>query len=73
MTSLLAHPSPKGYLIVSGSADGVLRTWDARTGTMIREHLGHQGPINSAALGMAGDVVLSAGDDGLCLVFTTTE
>jgi ribosome assembly protein SQT1 len=73
VTSLLAHPSPKGYLLVSGSADKTLRTWDARTGTLVREHKGHRGPILGAALGLNGDVVISAGDDGVCLVFTTTE
>lgn len=73
MTSLLAHPSPKGYLLVSGSADRTLRTWDTRTGTLVREHKGHQGPILGAALGLKGDVIISAGDYGVCLVFTTTE
>lgn len=73
VTSILAHPSPKGYLIVSGSADKTLRTWDARTGTLVREHKGHHGPILGAALGLKGEVVISAGDDGVCLVFTTTE
>lgn len=73
MTTLLAHPAPEGYILVSGSADGKLRTWDARTGALLREHKGHQGPILGAALGLKGDVVISAGDDGVCLVFTTME
>lgn len=68
---MLAHPSPKGYLVVSGSADKTLRTWDARTGKLIREHKGHHGPVLGAALGLGGSVVISAGDDGDCLVFTT--
>ncbi|KZP23817.1 WD40 repeat-like protein, partial [Athelia psychrophila] len=71
VTTLLAHPAPEGYILVSGSADGKLRTWDARTGALLREHKGHQGPILGAALGLKGDVVISAGDDGVCLVFTT--
>jgi len=73
VTSVLAHPLPKGYLLVTGSADKTLRTWDARTGTIVREHKGHQGPILGATLGLKGDVVISAGDDGVCLVFTTTD
>jgi ribosome assembly protein SQT1 len=72
VTSIVAHPPPKGYLVVSGSADKTLRTWDARTGTLIREHKGHQGAILGVALGLKGDVVVSGGDDGVCLVFTTT-
>ncbi|KAH7921031.1 WD40 repeat-like protein [Leucogyrophana mollusca] len=71
ITSLLAHPSPKGYLVISASADKTLRTWDARTGTLIKEHSGHHGPILSASLGLEGSVVVSAGDEGVCLVFTT--
>lgn len=68
---MLAHPSPKNHLITSASADKTLRTWDARTGKLLKEHRGHRGPILAAALGMNGDVVVSAGDDGVCLVFAT--
>jgi len=71
VTSILAYPQPNGYLFVSGSADKTLRTWDARTGTLVWEHKGHQGPILGVALGLQGNVVISAGDDGVCLVFTT--
>ena len=73
VTTLLAHPAPEGYILVSGSADAKLRTWDARTGALLRTHAGHQGPVLGAALGLKGDVVISAGDDGVCLVFTTME
>ncbi|GBE88374.1 Uncharacterized WD repeat-containing protein [Sparassis crispa] len=71
VTSLLRLPPPKGHLLVSGSADKTLRTWDARTGTLLREHKGHHGPVLGAALGLGGGVVVSAGDDGVCLVFPT--
>ena len=70
VTSLLAHPT-KSHLIISSSADHTLRTWDARSGTLIREHKGHQELINGAALGFGGETVISAGDDGACLVFGT--
>jgi len=70
VTTLLVHPT-KPHILISGSADTTLRTWDARTGTLIREHKGHQGPILGAALGMGGEVIVSAGDDGVCLVFGT--
>lgn len=73
MTTLLAVPPPKGHLLVSASADSTLRTWDVRTGTLVREHKGHQGPVLGASLGLEGSVVISAGDDGVCLVFTTEE
>lgn len=71
VTSLLAHPAPKSYLIVSASADNTLRTWDARTGALVKQHNGHHGPILSASLGLQGSVVVSGGDDSACLVFTT--
>ncbi|KAI0040255.1 WD40 repeat-like protein [Auriscalpium vulgare] len=70
VTSLMVHPT-KPHLLVSGSADKTLRTWDARSATLLREHKGHQGPIMAAALGLAGEVTVSAGDDGVCLVFGT--
>ncbi|KAI0073448.1 ribosome biogenesis protein Sqt1 [Panus rudis PR-1116 ss-1] len=71
ITTLLNLPHPKSHLLVSASADKTLRTWDARTGTLIREHKGHHGPILAAALGVGGDTIISAGDDGVCLVFPT--
>ncbi|KAJ7104150.1 ribosome biogenesis protein Sqt1 [Mycena belliarum] len=71
VTTLLAHPAPKGYLLISASADKTLRTWDARTGALLRKHTGHQGAVLGATLGLEGSVVISAGDDGACLVFTT--
>ncbi|KAH9068401.1 WD40 repeat-like protein [Lactarius deliciosus] len=70
VTSLLVHPT-KPHLVISSSADHTLRTWDARAGTLVREHKGHQELINGAALGRNGEIVVSAGDDGACLVFDT--
>ncbi|ESK94637.1 ribosome biogenesis protein sqt1 [Moniliophthora roreri MCA 2997] len=73
VTTLLSVPSPKSHLMVSASADRTLRTWDARTGNLLRVHKGHHAPILGASLGLGGSVVVSAGDDGVCLVFTTEE
>ena len=70
VTALLPLPAPKGHLVVSGSADKTLKTWDARTGALVREHKGHHGPILGATLGLEGGIVVSAGDDGACLVFS---
>ncbi len=71
ITSILVHPSPKSHLLTTGSADKTLRTWDGRNGVLLREHKGHQGPILDAVLGKQGSVVISGGDDGVCLVFGT--
>ncbi|KAI0029710.1 WD40 repeat-like protein [Vararia minispora EC-137] len=70
VTSLHVHPT-KAHLLISASADGALRTWDVRTGTLLREHKGHRGAVLGASLAMGGDVILSASDDGKCLVFAT--
>ena len=70
VTGLLAHPT-KPHLVISSSADHTLRTWDARAGDLVREHKGHQEPINGAALGQGGEIVVSGSDDGACLVFGT--
>jgi len=72
ITALVAHSAPKVHLITSASADRSLKTWDARSGSLLREHTGHHGVINGAALGRGAggkDVLLSAGDEGVCLVY----
>jgi len=73
ITTLLSHPPPNGHLLTTSSADRTLKTWDLRNGTLVREHKGHQGVINSAALvhSLGGAKVVSASDDGVCLVFAT--
>lgn len=71
ITTLLNLPAPNSHLLVTASADKTLRTWDARTGTLVKEHKGHHGPVLGAALGLSGETVITAGDDGVCLVFHT--
>ncbi|TCD69348.1 hypothetical protein EIP91_007904 [Steccherinum ochraceum] len=71
ITTLLNLKNPKSHILVSGSADKTLKTWDARTGTLIKEHKGHHGPVLSAALAHDGETIITAGDDGACLVFNT--
>jgi ribosome assembly protein SQT1 len=72
ITTLLAHPQPNGHVLTSASVDCTLKTWDARAGKLIKNHLGHQGPIFRATLGLEGSVVVTASEDGVCLVFNTT-
>jgi len=71
ITTLLAHPAPKPYLLISASADKTLRTWDTRSGSLLKTHTGHRAPVLGATLALDGSVVVSAGDDGVSMVFTT--
>jgi len=74
VTSLHPHPAPKSHLFTSSSADGTLKTWDAKTAQIQHDHTGHAGPVLGAALGFGEGgkrVVVSAGDDSACLVFET--
>ncbi|KAI6165806.1 ribosome biogenesis protein Sqt1 [Pisolithus thermaeus] len=73
ITTVLSHPTPRSHLVTTGSADGTLKTWDARSGTLLSVHKGHEGPVFSASLGLEGSVVVSAGDDGSCYVFTIDQ
>ncbi|KIM24451.1 hypothetical protein M408DRAFT_331802 [Serendipita vermifera MAFF 305830] len=73
VTSIISHRSPP-YAITTASADLSLKTWDVRNGTLLKEHTGHRGPINSIDIGTGAGgktVLLSAGDEGVCLVWDT--
>ncbi|THH33176.1 hypothetical protein EUX98_g970 [Antrodiella citrinella] len=71
ITTLINMKAPKAHVIVSASADKTLKTWDARTGALLKEYKGHHGPVLGAAVGHDGETIVSAGDDGACLVFNT--
>ncbi|KAI6039902.1 ribosome biogenesis protein Sqt1 [Pisolithus marmoratus] len=73
ITTVLSHPMPRSHLVTTGSADGTLKTWDVKTGSLLSVHKGHEGPVFSASLGLEGSVVVSAGDDGSCYVFTIDQ
>ena len=81
ITSLAPHPAPHLYLVTTASADGTLKTWDVRTGSLIATHTGHMGVVNGVAVasappavegaerGKMGQVVVSAGDEGVSLIW----
>ncbi|EIW68059.1 hypothetical protein TREMEDRAFT_40147 [Tremella mesenterica DSM 1558] len=84
ITSLAPHPPPKVHLITSASADSTLKTWDVRTGVLVAEHKGHAGVVNGVCVAPApvpapssdspdesvdSQVVVSAGDDGVSLIW----
>ncbi|OMJ10703.1 Angio-associated migratory cell protein [Smittium culicis] len=56
-------------LIASSSVDSTVKIWDSRSGECVRTWKGHQDSILDFAL--VGDIptVITASDDGCCLVF----
>lgn len=75
-------PGSAGYLLTSCGLDGVVRRWDTRGGTaasgqgLVEEWRGHRGEgEGGGVLGFVqggGKRVVTAGDDGVSLVFETT-
>lgn len=72
--------SQKGYLLTSAGMDGVLKHWDTRGGTtaaaqgFVAEWRGHRGEGEGGGVlgfvqGVDGDRIVTAGDDGIALVF----
>ncbi|GBD37505.1 hypothetical protein HRbin36_02640 [bacterium HR36] len=58
-----------GWLGVSGSADGTAIVWNLEKGTLWQHLHGHTGSVNAVAFSPDGQFVLTAGEDGLCLVW----
>jgi len=55
--------SPDGRLVVTASADGTARVWDAATGASRGELRGHSGSVNSASFSPDGKFIVTAGND----------
>ena len=66
---LVPLPALESHLVVSASTGNALRTWDTRTGALVKEHRGHRGPAWCCCW-TRSNFVLTAVDDGACLVFT---
>lgn len=76
-------PGSRGYLLTSCGLDGVVRRWDTRGGTaasgqgLVEEWRGHRGEgEGGGVLGFVqggGKRIVTAGDDGVSLVFETTN
>ncbi|MEM7245825.1 MAG: protein kinase [Acidobacteriota bacterium] len=56
--------SPDGRRLVSASHDGVIRTWDARTGEALAVLRGHEDYVHDLALTPDGEALVSGSGDG---------
>lgn len=76
----LGTPNERGWLLTSCGNDGVVRRWDVRGGTataakgLVGEWKGHRGGGDGGGIlgfvqGSGGSRVVTAGDDGVALVF----
>ncbi|KAK4561500.1 60S ribosomal subunit assembly or modification protein [Recurvomyces mirabilis] len=76
----LGTPNEKHYLLTSVGNDGVIRRWDVRGGTsavglgLVQEWRGHRGGGEGGGIlgfvqGGGGKQIVTAGDDGVGLVF----
>jgi WD40 repeat protein len=55
--------SPDGNLVVTASADGTARVWDAKTGATVGYLREHGKSVNSASFSPDGKFIVTAGDD----------
>ncbi|KAI8079803.1 WD40-repeat-containing domain protein [Halteromyces radiatus] len=56
-------------LLVSCSADRNVKMWDARTGVCVKSWQGHRDAVLDFAVSDDGQTVVTASDDGACLVY----
>jgi len=67
ITKVIAHPT--GTQMISGCTDGVVRCWDARTGSCSHEFHGHQDIIQDIAISPDGYQILTGAEDHAARVF----
>jgi len=63
--------SPTGKRIVTTHIDRTVRQWDVESGREIAIHVGHKGPITTAAFSTDGERIVSASTDGTAIVWDT--
>ncbi|MFO0844027.1 MAG: serine/threonine-protein kinase [Gemmataceae bacterium] len=64
--------SPDGSRLVTGSADGTAKVWDARTGAVLLSLQADAGRVFSATFGPGGTQLVTKGDDGTAKVWDAT-
>jgi small GTP-binding protein len=56
--------NPQGETLASGSADGILKLWDPRTGKLVQTIAGHQEPVRGMVFDSQGKTLVSGSLDG---------
>lgn len=64
--------SDDGARVVTGSADGTARVWDAATGAPLTPPLHHPGPVDLAKIRGDGTRILTVGDDHVVRIWEVT-
>ena len=59
--------SPCGDFLASGSADGHVRLWDARSGEFMAEFRGHEEKVKSVVFTPDSSDIISSSEDGTVL------
>jgi WD40 repeat protein len=62
--------NPVNAQLLAASFDGLLQVWDGRTGELVKTFKGHQNSILDFDITSDGQKVVTAGDDGVALVFS---
>ncbi|HEY0366645.1 MAG TPA: WD40 repeat domain-containing protein, partial [Pyrinomonadaceae bacterium] len=65
--------SPNGNLVVTASADGTARVWEAATGKTVGELRGHSNSVNSASFSPDGKFIVTASDDATVRLWDATR
>lgn len=71
--SSLAHPASEiDGLVLTGSRDKTARIWDARTGQVLRELVGHTDGVTSVAFNGDGKLAVTGSEDGTARVWNVS-
>ena len=63
--------SPDGVLVASGDRSGGLHVWEAETGRLYLDLIGHKGAVRSLVWRADSNVLLSASEDGTVKMWDT--
>ena len=61
------------HLLVSCCDDGIVRVWDSKSNSCVREFVGHEGWVMSARFNGKGTMIVSGGFDGIARVWSMSS